>query len=81
MKILDTILRAVIERVTELEWHTEGLKTRIWVFEYLDRQGNVYSRKVQSIDCDDITSEFSQAELTEIYDTLKQYYKSEATGK
>jgi hypothetical protein len=78
MKIIDTVLRAIIERVTELEWHSEGLRTRIWVFEYLDSKGNPHSRRVQNWECDDITDDFSSGELEEIYQVVTNHYKCQA---
>ena len=81
MKIVNHTLRAVVERVTQLEWHHEGDKVRIYVFEHLGLDGTPAKQWVQNWECEDITNQFTRAELKEIYDTLEEHYKCKATSK
>jgi hypothetical protein len=79
MKIINHTLRAVVERVTEVEWHHEGDKIRLYVFEHLGHDSTPAARWIQNWECDDVTDNFSLAEREEIYDVLKAYYKCNAT--
>jgi len=79
MKILNSILRAVVERVTELEWHHKGARLRLWVFEHLGREGETVDQWIQNWETDDVTDNFSRTELQEIYDVVDEYYKCEAS--
>jgi hypothetical protein len=78
MKIVNSILRAVVERVTQLEWLSEGYKVRLYVFEHLGQDGTPVEQWIQNWECDDVTSGFTREELKEIYDTLEEYYKCNA---
>lgn len=76
MKVINTDLRAVIERVTELEWHSEGAKIRLFIFENLGRNGNPCKQWIQNWECDDVTNQFSHKEQTEIFEAVNQHWKN-----
>ena len=80
-KIVKSTLRAIVERVTQLEWPSEeGHKIRLYVFEYLGQDGTPVEQRIQNWECDDVTSGFTRAELKEIYDTLEDHYKCKANS-
>ncbi len=74
MKIHNSTLRAVIERVTELEYDNEML----YVFENLDKQGRPAKFWIQNWECDDITDQFNYNQQSQIAIALRDYYRSEA---
>lgn len=78
MKIVNYTLRAIVERVTQLEWHTEGNKIRLYVFEHLGENGTPVKEWIQNWECDDVTQRFTRAERKEIFDVVEDYYKCKA---
>lgn len=81
MKVLKSTLRAIVERVTQLEWHHQGDKIRLFVFEHLDERGVPAEQWIQNWNCDDVTLNFTRTERDEIYQTLEEYYKCKAFVK
>lgn len=81
MKIVNTDLRAIVERVTQLEWPHEGERLRLYVFDHLGRNGTPAGRRIQNWETDDVTDNFSRTELHEIYEAVDEYYKCKATEK
>ena len=81
MKIIKSTLRAIVERVTEMEWHSEGAKIRLFIFEHLGQDGTPVAQWIQNWECDDVTDRFKYAERKEIFDALKDYYKNKANSK
>ena len=81
MKIIDSILRAVVERVTELEVVLYGERKVLYVFENLDKRGVPCKFWVQDWECDDITDTLPTDFVTYLQDSLKEHYKSAATTK
>ncbi len=77
MKIVTFHLRAVIERVTEIEM---GLR-RLFVFENLDRDGVCCKYWVQNWECEDITDTLNSSEHKRITDALHEHYKSASNTK
>ena len=77
MTIIKSTLRAVVERVTQIEWNS----SHIYVFEHLDEKGVAAERWIQNWECDDITNQFTRDEKEGIYYTLIEYYKSKANSK
>lgn len=80
MKIVNSTLRAIVERVTELEWLHKGEKLHIYVFERLNEMGAAASQRIQNWRCEDIAHLFNYEERKEITETLYQYYKSNANS-
>ena len=76
MKIVSTDLRAIIERVTEIEY--DGM--RLFVFEYLDSRGVPHSQRIQNWECDDITKQFKYGERCDITKALYEHYRSKANS-
>lgn len=74
MKIVKSTLRAIIERVTEIQYGDD----RIFVFEYLDQKGCPHGVRIQSWECDDITSRFTREQQKEIEEALYEHYKCNA---
>ena len=83
MKIVNTVLRAIVERVTQLEWPREhgDERFRLYVFDHLGRDGTPADRWIQNWETDDVTDNFSRTELREIYDAVDEHYKCKATEK
>ena len=80
MKIVNTDLRAIVERVTELEWPHEGERLRLYVFDHLGRKGSPVGRRIQNWETDDVTDNFSRTELQEIYDVVDEYHRSKSNS-
>ena len=80
MKIVNSTLRAIVERVTQLEWPHEGTPIQIYVFEHLDRKGVPAAQWIQNWNTDDVTLNFTPAERKEIYDVVEDYYRSKANS-
>lgn len=80
MKIIGTELRAIVERVTYIQFHIEGEKRSLYVFEHLDRNGVPYKQWIQNWECDDITDSLSPTEQKEIYDALYEQFKCKANS-
>jgi hypothetical protein len=76
MKILKTKLRAIIERSTEIEWHSKGAKIRLFVFEQLGEDGKPCLGRIQNWECDDVTNQFNRGEVTEIFEAVNEYWKT-----
>lgn len=76
MKINNSILRAVIERVTEIVYDDY----RLFVFEYLDQKGCPHGVRIQNWHCENVTSQFNREEMKEIEDALFEYYKCKANS-
>ena len=81
MKVLSTDLRAIIERVTELELElptTKGTVThrRVYVFEQLGRNGKPCGSRIQNWHCDDITNDLSSKERAEIFEAVSNHWKN-----
>jgi hypothetical protein len=74
MKIHNSTLRAVVERVTELEFDGQ----RLFIFENLDKQGRPAKFWIQNWECDDITDQFNYNKISQIAIALRDYYRSEA---
>ena len=75
-QIVNSTLRAVIERVTELVYDD----LRLFVFEYLDQKGCPHGVRIQNWECDDVTSQFDREELREIEEILYEYYRCKANS-
>ena len=75
MKVIKSELRAVIERVTEIEVNMFGENKRLWVFENLDRDGNQCHYWVQNWECEDITDLLTNDNHTKINAGLKEHYR------
>jgi hypothetical protein len=69
MKIINSTIRAIIERVTEIEYYGINL----FVFEYIDEKGRPHDMRIQNWECDDISKQFTDEELINIKDLLKEY--------
>lgn len=78
MKIIDHSLRAVIERVTEIEVLLYGVNTRLYVFENLNERGIPCTYWVQNWECDDITNDIPNDTHTMIKNMLKEHYSSQS---
>ena len=76
MKVISTDLRAIVERVTELEWYSEGAKLRLFVFEQLGRDGKPCVERIQNWECDDVTNQFSSSERAEIFEAVNEHWKN-----
>lgn len=76
MNIINSTIRAIIERVTEIMYED----MRLFVFEYIDTKGNPHSMRIQNWRCDDISKQFSDEEWNEIRDLLKDYYRCKANS-
>lgn len=72
MQIVSTTLRAIIERVTELNWEEE----RLFVFEQLGKDGKPCAERIQNWECDDITNQFSREEREEIFKAVNNHWKN-----
>jgi hypothetical protein len=81
MKVIESTLRAVIERVTEIEIPLYGENKRLFVFENLDRKGNPCKFWIQNWECDDITDTFSLDDRMKICAALREHYKCAANTK
>ena len=75
MQIVDTILRAVVERVTEIHGVIDGDPTRLYVFEHLDKQGRPVETWIQNWECEDITNNLTWSERKEIFEAVENHYK------
>jgi hypothetical protein len=75
MKVIGSTIRAVVERVTEIEL---GMR-RLFVFEQIGKNGKSCDYWVQNWECDDITITLNYDEHKRIAEILHEYYKSEAT--
>ena len=75
MKVIKSELRAVIERVTEIEVNMFGEDKRLFVFENLDRDGNQCHYWVQNWECEDITDLLNSDNHTKINTGLKEHYR------
>ena len=80
MKIVNSTLRAIIERVTELEWLHKGETLQIYVFEHLDERGVAAKQWIQNWHCDDVSHIFGYEERKKITETLYEFYKSKASS-
>lgn len=81
MNVLSTDLRAIIERVTEIELElptTKGTVThrRVYVFEQLGRDGTPCGSRIQNWECDDITNDLSSREREEIFEAVNKHWKN-----
>lgn len=76
MKINSSTLRAIIERVTEIQYGED----RIFVFEYLDQKGCPHDVRIQNWECSDITSQFNRQEMKEIEEALYDHYRCKANS-
>lgn len=76
MKIINSTLRAIVERVTQIEWDGNHL----YVFEHLDRKGVPATIWIQNWECEDITNNLTFEERKAIYSALEDYYKSESNS-
>jgi hypothetical protein len=76
MKICNSTLRAIIERVTEIQYGDD----RIFVFEYLDQKGCPHDVRIQSWECLDITSRFTREQQKEIEEALYEHYRCKANS-
>jgi hypothetical protein len=81
MKIITSTLRAVIERVTEIEINLYGENNRLYVFENLDERGVACHYWVQNWECDDITDTLDYIDHKEIKNALYEHYKSASNSK
>jgi hypothetical protein len=81
MNILKSHLRAIVERVTELEFHLKGERKRLFVFEHLDYKGVPCEFWIQNWECDDITDLFNRQEQKEIQDALYEHYRCKANSE
>ena len=72
MKVTKSTLRAVIERVTEIEFDSH----RLFVFENLGQDGKPCDYWVQNWECDDITDSLDRDEHEQIKHVLAQHYKN-----
>jgi hypothetical protein len=81
MKIIESKLRAVVERVTEIEVYLFGEKKRLFIFQNLDQDGIPCDYWVQNWECEDITQSLNNDTHRLIKDTLFDYYKSECNAK
>jgi len=79
MKIKNSILRAVVERVTEIEVNMFGENVRLFVFENLDRDGDPCKYWVQNWECEDITDILNSDNHRTIKDALSEFYKRNST--
>ena len=77
MKIINSTLRAVVERVTHIQWES----TQLYIFEHLNEKGVAAERWIQNWECYDITDNFTYEERKEIYNILEDYYKSKSNSK
>jgi hypothetical protein len=76
MKVIKSELRAVIERVTEVQF--DGM--RLFVFQKIGRDGKPCDYWVQNWECDEITQQLSYEEHKEITNFLHEHYKQEANS-
>lgn len=76
MKVIESSLRAVIERVTEIEIDLYGTPTRLFVFENLNKQAKTCGYRIQNWECDDITDSFNYDDQRRIMKSLQEHYSS-----
>ena len=76
MKINNSVLRAVIERVTEIVYD----QYRLFVFEYLDEKGCPHGMRIQNWHCENVTSQFTREEQKEIEEALYEHYRCKANS-
>jgi hypothetical protein len=76
MKIIDSTIRAIIERVTEINYNN----MRLFVFEYIDQKGRPHNTRIQNWECDDISKQFTNKEWEDIKYLIEDYYRSKANG-
>jgi hypothetical protein len=55
MKILQTKLRAIVERVSRIEVEIKGEIRHLFVFEQIGENGKAYDYRIQNWECDNIT--------------------------
>jgi hypothetical protein len=76
MKILETKLRAIVERVSTVEVEIKGEIRHLYVFEQLGENGNAYGYRIQNWECDNITDTLDQEDKARIMKALGHpYYK------
>jgi uncharacterized protein YkuJ len=81
MKIVRSTLRAIIQRITELEVDLDGEDKRLYVFEKLDEKGVACDYWVQNWECENITDTLDHDDHKEIKKALYDYYKNESNSK
>lgn len=81
MKVIESTLRAVIERVTEIEIPLYGENKKLFVFENLAKNGHPCKFWIQNWECDDITDTFNLDDRVKISAALHEHYKCAANTK
>lgn len=76
MKIVKHTLRAVVERVTEIEYED----MRLFVFEDLDEKGCPHNVRIQNWENFDITRKLTRGEREEIANALYEHHRSKANS-
>ena len=76
MQIVDTTLRAIVERVTEIHCLIDEELTRVYVFEHLDKQSRPAKTWIQNWECDDITNNLTWSERKEIFEAVENHYNT-----
>lgn len=81
MKIVNSKLRAVVERVTEIEVNLHGEDRQLYVFENLDHNGVACDYWIQNWECDDITDTLDYEDRSKIMSVLHEHYKNNSNSK
>ncbi len=81
MKIVNSKLRAVVERVTEIEINLHGEDKRLYVFENLNQDGIACDYWIQNWECDDITDTLDYKDCSKIMSVLHEHYKNNSNSK
>ena len=76
MRILQTKLRAIVERASTIEVEIEGQIRHLFVFEQIGENGKAYGYRIQNWECDDITHTIDWEDRVRIMKALGYpYYK------
>ena len=70
MRILQTKLRAIVERVSTIEVEIEGQIRHLFVFEQIGENGKAYGYRIQNWECDDITHTIDWEDRERIMEAL-----------
>ena len=76
MKVIKSKVRAVIERVTEVEFELFGEDKRLYVFENLDEDGKTCDYWFQNWECEDVTQFIDYEDQRNIINAVQHHCKS-----
>jgi hypothetical protein len=75
MKVIKSKVRAVIERVTEVEFDLFGEDKRLYVFENLDEDGKTCDYWFQNWECKDVTQFINYDDQRSIINAVQHHCK------